>query len=106
MTDNEIINALEYIRYHLTASKHKEVIDDAIDVINRLQAEIEDLRKVVIDDYATEYDNKIIAEAIKEFAEKLKEKAEILLVGQNGNYYSISDKDIDNLVKEKVGDAE
>ena len=39
MTDN-IINDLENVRYHLTASKHKQVIDDVIDLINRLSAEV------------------------------------------------------------------
>ena len=46
---------------------------DILDLINRQQAEIEELKKVVIDDYASEYDSKIRAEAIKEFAERLKD---------------------------------
>ena len=40
---------------------------------NRLNEEIKDLRKVVVEDYATEYDNKIKAEAYKECIEKVKE---------------------------------
>ena len=48
-------------------------LHEALDEIDRLKAEIEALKKVVIDDYATEYDEKIKAEAIKEFAERLKE---------------------------------
>lgn len=42
MTDN-IINDLENVRYHLTASKHKQVIDDVIDLINRQSKRIKAL---------------------------------------------------------------
>ena len=77
----------------------------AIKESNRQQAEIEDLQKVVIDDYATEYDNKIKAEAVKEFAERLKNKK----ARYNADYFYVIDyipsKEIDNLVKEMVGEG-
>ena len=73
--------------------------------IKEKQAEIEDLKKVVIDDYATEYDNKIKAEAVKEFAERLKNKK----ARYNADYFYVIDyiplKEIDNLVKEMVGEG-
>ena len=43
MTDKQIIKALEDVRYHLTSHKHKDVINEAIDIINRQQAEIDRL---------------------------------------------------------------
>ena len=86
MTDKEIIKALECCGnvvtstckgcpYHITHNANcvKALMHDALDLINRQQAEIEELKKVVIDDYASEYDSKIRAEAIKEFAERLKD---------------------------------
>ena len=39
--------------------------------ITTLQAEIKDLQKVVVEDFASEYDNKIKAEAYKEFADEI-----------------------------------
>ena len=75
---------------------------DILDLINRQQAEIEELKKVVIDDYASEYDSKIRAEAIKEFAERLKQK--ILVSPYDVNLFApYTDNLIDNLVKEMVG---
>ena len=115
MTDKEIIKALECCGnvvtstckgcpYHITHNANcvKALMHDALDLINRQQAEIEELKKVVIDDYASEYDSKIRAEAIKEFAERLKEK-----YPWKGDYlYSTrrTVENIDNLVKEMVGD--
>ena len=44
MTDiKKIIEDLEYARYHCTSNKGKDAINDAIDLINRQQAEIERL---------------------------------------------------------------
>ena len=106
MTDNEIINALEYIRYHLTASKHKEVIDDAIDLINRQQAEIEDLKKIKENslEIISIGENQILEireKSIKEFAKRLKNKWKLLFIA-----YPQIGESIDNLVKEMVGDTE
>ena len=50
------------------------IVRKAEEEISRQQTEIESLKKVVIDDYATEYDDKIKSEAVKEFAEKIKNK--------------------------------
>ena len=73
------------------------------------QSEIESLKKVVIDDYATEYDDKIKSEAVKEFAERLKNKikTECNPYGKPTFDYDTSIaimRYIDNLVKEMVGE--
>ena len=81
---------------------------DLLGLINRQKAEIEALKKVVLDDYATEYDNKIKSEAVKEFADRL--KMNITINNTNDGYldYSVDYhclmEDIDDLVKEMVGD--
>ena len=47
MTDiKKIIEDLEYARYHCTSNKGKDAINDAIDLINRQQAEIEELNEL------------------------------------------------------------
>lgn len=105
MTDNEIIKALE---------NAKEVCDDddietlnffnnVIDLINRQKEEIERLRKGFTADadyFASEYDNNIKSEAIKEFAERLTSnlKKDLKLYG-NCTFYGCVEH-IDNLVKE------
>ena len=67
-----------------------------------LQAEIEGLRanlNINLDNFASEYDNKIKAEAIKEFAERLKwELAHVVT--------NVTDmrEVVDNLVKEMIGE--
>ena len=52
------------------------------------------------------YKSKIKAEAYKEFAERLKEKSEIvhLFSVHTGDHYMVEIDDIDNLVKEMVGE--
>ena len=65
---------------------------DALDLINRQQAEIEELRKMLL-----VKSTEIEAEAIKEFAERLKEH-------RVGNLLVINVNCIDYLVKEMVGD--
>ena len=85
---------------------------DLLGLINRQQTEIEALKKVVLDDYATEYDNKIKSEAVKEFAERIKMSikanvVETLCNDVKGVYnaeYVLDD--IDNLLKEMVGSEE
>lgn len=118
MTDKEIIKALECcgdeeeLHWCTECPYYDKENDfcqedlhrDALDLISRQQAEIEELKKVVIDDYASEYDSKIRAEAIKEFAERLKEK-----YPWKGDYlYSTrrTVENIDNLVKKMVGEQE
>lgn len=68
--------------------------------IKEKQAEIEDLKKVVIDDYATEYDNKIKAEAVKEFAERI-----LNLFPADKNFTTISRFTIRQILKEMVGEG-
>ena len=114
MTDNEITKALEYCSNpNNTCEKCVLYVADddscecasklrlaALDLINRQKAEIEMLRtsiNVDLENYASEYDSKIKAEAIKEFAERLKKEMSF------GRY--IQYDQIDNLVKEMVGDA-
>ena len=124
MTDKEIIKALECCGnvvtstckgcpYHITHNANcvKALMHDALDLINRQQAEIEELKKVVIDDYASEYDSKIRAEAIKEFAERLKtefsqyqREYRNVLNDEGACAMIIAKKGVDNLVKEMVGE--
>lgn len=91
---SEIIKGLENVRYHLPAGEHKAVIDDAIECINRQQAEIERLTK-----YNTDVAYKHYNDGIKEFADKL--KAMLAKYDMYGTLYIV--EDIDNLVKEMVG---
>ena len=82
----------------------------ALDLINRKQAEIEELRienqslRAAASSYKLHYDE-ASAEAIKEFAERLKNSIYIntnLLVYQCEEVKSV----IDDIVKEMVGDTE
>lgn len=74
-------------------SMPKKFQEEVLALINRQQAEIEELKKVVIDDYASEYDSKIRAEAIKEFAERLKDEAsEKVGVDEDFLYYDFDDE--------------
>ena len=124
MTDNEIITALEnevksteYVDSDYCDGVDLTLIKSAIDLINRLQAEIERLKECPkciyeYDGKTTEYcvqgpcsNFKIVeqikSEAYKEFAEHLKEM-------WSNNYYDSPDVDfdefVDNLLKEMVGE--
>ena len=76
----------------------------------KAEAEIKDLQKVIVDDFASEYDNKIKAEAYKECIEKVKEnsnKTELVCSGALvSTDYTITEEALDNLLKELVGDDE
>ena len=113
MTDKEIIKALEccsvgtfacdeqcpcfHSKSNLKISSCRfELICDALDLINRKKAEIEAL--VAGQETLQKYIEKARAEAIKEFAEKLKKLMELESVIYNSH--------IDNLVKEMVGEKE
>jgi hypothetical protein len=125
MTDNEIIKALELcIRgdegdcllcpLHDVGPCTYEIEVLALDLINRQKAEIERYKKyyetMEIEIYSFRKDqaevkflkNKIRAEAIKDFAERLKEKG-CRGMGDGGVGFIIH-KDIDNLVKEMIGE--
>ena len=124
MTDNEIIKALEnevksteYVDSDYCDGVDLTLIKSAIGLINRQKAEIERLKECPKCIY--EYDGKITeyciqgpcsnfktveqikSEAIKEFAEHLKER-------WSNNYYDSPDVDfdefVDNLLKEMVGE--
>ena len=136
LTDKEIIKALECC-YTLTGGCEKNCpmynfknCNDTLmagyvrDLINRQNAEIERLKECPKCVY--EYDGEtmeycvqgpcsnfktveqIKSEAYKEFADKLKEKSEIvhLFSVYNGHHYMVDIDDIDNLVKEMVGEEE
>ncbi len=70
---------------------------NALDLINRQESEIDHLREAT---------KKVTSEAIKEFAERLKEKASPYPYYQYGLIDAVSVEDIDNLAKEMVGESE
>ena len=126
MTDNEIVKALEYCftndwnrtkcdkcKFYTGTTQCVEDLKSAsIYLIKRQQAEIERLKcemgKLLPKDCAytvqMEVSNKletqIRAEAVREFAERLKEKKREL------DRFILYDEDIDNLAKEMAGDTE
>ena len=77
----------------------EDLRNKALDLINRQKAEIERL------EFSNEHWNdwEVKCRAIKEFAERLKEKAETKQI--NYSYRDIIEiRDIDNLVKEMIGE--
>ena len=134
MTDKEIINRLtelaEFCRKCGNLTKENDVLNNALELINRQQAEIERLKNsykqcayerdvflrenpvemaLLIDEQAEKLKT-IKTEAIKEFAERLKKSIKKSVDDAwhsdgNGIYdaENVLD-DIDNLVKEMVGD--
>ena len=98
MTDNEIIGVL--IDYGTQCKQ--EVISEAIDLINRQKAENDSL-KVDLAKCSIRLDNlyktadEIKSEAVKEFAKRLK-------CGVPQETGVIRCSDVDNLVKEMVGE--
>ena len=121
MNDNEITKALEHclnreqvprcIKCEYVTGCKPLLMREALDLINRQRAEIEDLREIVFTDRSEAIKN-LKAEAIKEFAERLKEvpiKCGLPLFGLSTKgeieayFNSIMcdvGKAIDNLVKE------
>lgn len=110
LTSSEIKKALEdKIEFKNFDENEYAVIDieklkNALDLINRYEAEVERLKKEK-DEYAYLYDkhintafSHIKAEAYKEFAEKIKEKTKWLFSSVSIN------NEIDNLLNELVGD--
>jgi 2-hydroxy-3-keto-5-methylthiopentenyl-1-phosphate phosphatase len=113
MTDNEIIKALECCSHSQHCSQCPYFHNDeeciklekyALDLINRQQAEIE--RETSLRQQWQEKCKEFLAEkqyikaeAIKEFAERLKANRTKLLFSSTG-----FNKQIDNLVKEMVGE--
>ena len=120
MRDKEVIKALECCvdwcgnvscwdcPLKNTECIHFDKLKETLDLINRQKAEIERLEKdskrlkkveMQLDDAMKMYDT-IKAEAYKEFAERLKENS-IATFSWNG---VVLVEEIDNLVKEMVGD--
>lgn len=81
MNLNDVINALEDVRYHLTGSKHKRVIDDAVALLHRQNYEID--RLLIENEKAIQegltlpdrlvIDSKARYETVKEYNTRLKE---------------------------------
>ena len=115
MTDSEIKTALKGAILNTKGYDSKvwsiEVykLENALDLINRLQAENERLKeKQEKCFYCTEQANKKIseikAEAYKEFAERVKEKKSVYNADDFYWIKYIPERAIDNLLKEMVGD--
>ena len=121
MTDNEIKKALVWHsndETHCSGCPYEEhsvthycvdmVIQDALDLINRQQADNERLKKL-LEEADVNYNKcakRFYKEGVKEFAERL--KATCYTYSDICGYKStvIDINEIDNLVKEMVGDAE
>ena len=110
MTDNEIIKALEWCTDVMDCSKclckpysgsscANKLKTGALDLIKRQQAEIERLQaeQMMTEGYADALEERAKAEAIKEFAERLKGRAEWDCYYEEKMVFEYS---IDNLVKE------
>ena len=119
MTDAEIIKALECCTsdksiycedqcpFYERCNKYENLSKYALDLINRQKAKIEELSEVLSDTIRIRY-AEIKAEAIKEFAERLKGskgKISMLIFPREGTFDYIPLENIDNLVKEMVGDT-
>lgn len=114
LTNNEIIEFLKCCAYsegceNCPYSKKcdgTEHIIQAIDLINRQKAEIERLKSMnqskldIIHDVRTDLET-AKSEAIREFAERLKNKSELLAPSVYAELFrAVSVEEIDNLVKE------
>ena len=102
----DLINRLQAQNKDLAETVHNLTIekDALIDKVEELKAEDERLKtnhNVELENFATEYDNKIKSEAVKEFAERLKDMSEHFWQ-EKENF--VSEEQIDNLVKEMVGE--
>ena len=121
MTDNEIIKALEYCCHNGYCKKcphscvdNKNIEDLALDLINRQKAEIERLNTAVniaeYDKYKAEFEEykaEIQDNAIKEFAERLKERyTSVWTHDGHEEAVLVLHESLDNLVKEMVGDED
>ena len=112
MTDNEIIKALEVCTSELQDCVLCPLLDNcdplvldgqALDLINRQQAEIERLKKLLTDE---EEKYKLCAKrfykvGVKDFAEELKKKYKDFCVSESDMAFTV-----DSIVKEMAGDTE
>ena len=110
LTDNEIIKDFERIaQYQGFTSSASKTLKDTLDLINRLQAENEDLKteNLILSqkrfniferiEFTDKLKNRFKAEAYKECIEKVKEIIE-------GCHYISVYNELDNLLKELVGE--
>ena len=129
LTDEQIIKALECCSkdralttkdclhecpYFNVLNCQRNCMRDALDLINRLQAENERLKETNKNMSAyvkgnnwglvsfVEFCNNLKAEAYKEFAEKLKERSHRCFMGADK---AVTVSNIDNLLKEMVGEG-
>ena len=110
MTDNEIIKFIEHaINSAKSEDGFKEIywkkLDYILDLINRQKAENERLNDSVLANaeavkVLTKELKTAKSEAIKEFAERLTDKADLIKVNPFDSKWAISQDNIDNLVKE------
>ena len=117
MTDNEIIKALECLRGNAfdcgecpycscyPAPCEQQVAKDVLSLINRQKEEIERLKNRDLHvEVSEKLEREIKAEAVKEFAERLKKEIDIRpTYSREQNKYVVFL--IDNLLKEMVGEV-
>ena len=112
MNDNEIVKALKTLLELVLVEgclQRAKTISKALDLINRLKEENERLKanlNIELEEFASEYDNKIKASAYKECIEKVKEYIDTHehLSCEECECVPISKDGLDNLLKELVGD--
>ena len=108
MTDNEIIKALEEMADYPHYYEEGQMLKNVLDLINRQKAEIRKYKNAYEQvkwerDLFEEQCKTAKAEAIKEFAERLKGLLALNIRVSNEEYLDIT-TDINNLVKEMEGD--
>ena len=117
LTDEEIISSLEVIATTGNCEECKIrnckwgtcncsqiTANAALELINRQKDEIERLKEFIVE--TRRCDKEIKSEAVKEFAEKLKEKSFKTIRNYGLTKDVVEICDIDNLLKEKVGEEE
>ena len=116
-TEDEIIKGLnELAQYTGLQEKYIQKLDAALDliiyqkaVIEKLTKKVEELSEVLSDTIRIRY-AEAKSEAIKEFAERLKEKISNCHIISDGEYCGFDCGDIyeciDNVLKEMVGEEE
>lgn len=108
LTDEEIIKGLtELSLYTGFQEKHIQVLNASLDLINRQKDEIERLKEFIVE--TRRCDKEIKFETIKEFADlSIKRICEQVSAPTPSESYIVErcNEEIDNLVKEMVGEEE
>lgn len=106
MSVEDIISALDRLKYGKHTYSDALTAKNAIDLIKRYKAEIERLNKEVdrLSQCVLYHDGQIL-DAIKEFAERLKMRIDEGELYTTSDDYELTINHIDNLVKEMVGDT-